>query len=256
MKPEDLTPIEYHDGVWLKRDDLFSFANIRGGKVRTCLRIATEKPYAGLITASARKSPQAQIVARIAHSLGIPARCHTPEGAYTPEMDDAVAHGAEIIQHGAGYNNVIIARANADLAEHPGWCHVPFGMEHPYAVEATAEQVANMKVVSRIVVPVGSGMTAAGILHGLARWGAAGLAAGIPVLGVVVGADPTRRLDRYAPPMWRGLMRLVPAGQPYHVGLDRHVGGVRLDPVYEAKCVDYLQTNDCLWCVGIRAGLT
>lgn len=31
------------------------------------------------------------------------------------------------------------------------------------------------------------------------------------------------------------------------------LGGVRLDPIYEAKCVPFLLPGDLFWCVGIRA---
>lgn len=256
------TPIEVHNGIYLKRDDLFEIAGVYGGKVRACWELATRTterrgllecelpPALGLITASARKSPQAKIVARIAHKLGIPARCHMPQGAMTDEMVDVFACGGEIVQHKAGYNNVITSRAKDDVAGHPGWRYVPFGMESSLAVTCTRQQVADIpSKAARIVVCVGSGMSAAGVLHGLQDIGAS-----TPVLGVCVGADPTRRLDKFAPSKWRTAMELVNVVDtiPYHIAVIASVGGVGLDPYYEAKCAKYLRPGDLFWIVGNR----
>jgi 1-aminocyclopropane-1-carboxylate deaminase/D-cysteine desulfhydrase-like pyridoxal-dependent ACC family enzyme len=102
--------------------------------------------------------------------------------------------------------------------------------------------------VERIVVPVGSGMSLCGILAGLEAE-----RLDIPVLGVIVGADPTKRLDRYAP-MWRFAtnLELVESGVPYDTAIEATLGGVRLDPIYEAKCVRFMRPGDMLWVVGIR----
>lgn len=243
---EARTPIERHGEIWLKRDDLFKVAGVPGGKVRTCWRLA--QGARGLVTAGSRSSPQINIVAHIGRSLGVPVRAHAPTGELSPELIDAQRQGAEIIQHSPGYNSVIVARARAD-AKARGWREIPFGMECREAVEETASQIADIPDgVKRIVVPVGSGMSLAGILAGLER---AGL--DIPVIGIVVGADPEKRLDRYAPEDWRQRAQLIPAGVPYDSAVEAVVGGVRLDPHYEAKCARFLEPGDLLWIVGIRA---
>jgi hypothetical protein len=54
-------------------------------------------------------------------------------------------------------------------------------------------------------------MSLAGILHGLAQ-----AAFTVPVVGVVVGADPVKRLDKWAPKHWRNLCQLVQAGIDFH----------------------------------------
>jgi 1-aminocyclopropane-1-carboxylate deaminase/D-cysteine desulfhydrase-like pyridoxal-dependent ACC family enzyme len=234
--------------ILLKRDDLFEVAGVRGGKVRSCWSLSQGAP--GLITAGSRASPQVNIVAHIAKQLGVPCRVHVPSGALAPEVAAARDAGAEVIQHRPGYNSVIVARARED-AERTGWREIPFGMECGEAVRATASQVAGLPwgQFGRIVVPVGSGMSLAGVLHGLVARGA-----GIPpVLGVVVGADPLKRLDAYAPAFWRDLVTLVPSGLDYHdEAPKRMLGGVALDPIYEAKCLPFLRPGDLLWVVGIR----
>lgn len=242
--PDALTPVEQRGGYWLKRDDLFAVNGARGGKARTCLALSRGAP--GLVTAGSRQSPQANIVAACAEHLGIPARVHTPTGRLGAELVHAQARGAEVVQHRPGYNTVLIARARAD-AEERGWREIPFGMEDAEAVEQTRRQVANLPACERLVVAVGSGMTLAGIL-----WGLDDLSRDLAVLGVVVGADPEKRLDAHAPPGWRERCTLVRSPLDYHAEVRAELGGVVLDPVYEAKAVEHLEPGDCLWLVGIR----
>lgn len=244
--PAALTPVQRVGGLWVKRDDAFYFAGVRGGKVRSCLRLCEGAP--GLVTAGSRASPQINIVAHIARALGVPFRAHTTLGALSPEVLAAVAAGAEVVQHPAGYNNVIIARARADAAAR-GWREVPFGMECPTAVEETRRQAANIpRGVRRVVFPVGSGMSLAGLLHGLDDAGR-----DIPVLGVVVGSAPDARLGRYAPRDWMVRVEFVPSGLPYHRPAPVcSLGPLFFDPVYEAKCLPFLRPDDLFWAVGVR----
>lgn len=232
----------------MKRDDLFEVAGVRGGKARTCSVLA--RGARGLVTASSRMSPQLNIVARIAQAEGIPARAHTPTGPNTPEMEAALEAGLEVVRHPAGHNSVIVARARED-AQARGWTLIPFGMECREAVEATRAQVRNLPSgPSRIVMPVGSGMSLAGVLWGLVDSGCAA-----QVLGVVVGADPTRRLEKWGPPriLWPRGSALVRSALDYHEEAPvTDCEGVELDPVYEAKCLPFLRPGDLLWIVGVR----
>ncbi len=240
------TPVELVGDIWVKRDDMFCAAGVRGGKVRSCLSLT--RGAKGLVTAGSRKSPQVNIVASIAQAMGVPCYCHCPEGELGPELLSAQAKGAVIVQHKAGYNNVIIARARED-AEARGFLEVPFGMMYSGAVDETKVQVGNIPDgVQRIVVPVGSGMALAGILTGLAEIGRE-----LPVVGVVMGADPEKTLDTFAPSNWREMCTLVPSGLDYHTeATNTMIGNIKLDPIYEAKCLPYLQSGDLFWVVGIR----
>jgi hypothetical protein len=122
-------------------------------------------------------------------------------------------------------------------------------MACPEAIQLTVRQTANIPIeAKRLVVPVGSGLTLAGVLAAVVK-----TRRRLPVLGVVVGADPTRRLDKWAPPGWPNLVKLQKSGVPYwHSVTDSYLGDVPLDPTYEAKCVAYLAEGDCLWVVGHR----
>lgn len=240
--------------VRVKRDDLFEVGGVRGGKVRTCWALA--QGAAGLVTAGSRSSPQVNIVAHIAAALGVPCRVHTPTGALSPEVQAAVDVGAELVQHRAGYNNVIVARARADAAARPGWVEIPFGMECAEAVAQTRASAGSLADqldgVRRLVVPVGSGMSLAGVL-----WGLRDIGCRLPVLGVRVGADPTKRLDAWAPPGWRDRATITPSLLRYdQAGPDLTLGGIVLDPIYEAKVVPFLRDGDLVWLVGIRQTAT
>jgi len=242
---------ECASGVWLKRDDTFEVAGVRGGKVRTCLALAEaalERGAEGLVTAGSRQSPQVNIVAQIGRALRVPVRAYVPFGRPGSELELAALAGARLIPTRPGYNGVLAARARQD-ADLSGYGLIPFGMECAEAVEATRQQARDLPPeVDRLVVPVGSAMSLAGIL-----WGLLDGDRRVPVLGVCVGADPERRLDLWAPPLWRALVELAPARLPYAAAApDASYFGVDLDPHYEAKCVPELRFGDGFWLVGIR----
>ena len=246
---DNLTPIETHGGIRVKRDDLFEIAGVRGGKARTCWALA--QGAKGLVTAGSRSSPQVNIVAHVAAALGIPCRVHTPCGKLTPELIEAQEMGAEIIQHPAGYNNVIIARSRHDVANRIGWKEIPFGMECFEAVRQTATQVKNLPRKGRIVISVGSGMSLSGLLHGLFKLNRTN-----PVLGVIVGSDPSLyagRVSKFSPPFWRDRCTFAYSDLDYHANApDTMLGDLALDPIYEAKCLPYFEKGDIFWCIGIR----
>ena len=53
---------------------------------------------------------------------------------------------------------------------------------------------------------------------------------------------------------WRSIVSLVNAGVPYEREVLGAISGMddRLDPIYEAKCAQFLQAGDLLWVVGVR----
>jgi 1-aminocyclopropane-1-carboxylate deaminase/D-cysteine desulfhydrase-like pyridoxal-dependent ACC family enzyme len=258
MTVVDVTPCELRalpDGgvIYVKRDDLYvAPGGAPGGKARTCYAIA-QRATRGLVTSGSRSSPQVNIVAQIGAALGLPVRIHTPQGEPGLEVAAAIAAGATRIEHFPGYNDVLSARARADTARlGDGWVEIPFGMECADAITQTAGQVHAIPwQARRIVVAVGSGMTLAGILHGLDR-----MKSWPPrVAGIVVGSDPAKRLDRWAPPDWRFRVDLIVQGDrhAYHrAARGVTVAGLPLDPFYEAKCLPYLRDGDLFWVVGIR----
>ena len=243
-----LTPVEKRDGMFFKRDDMFEVAGVRGGKARTCYHIATKKKAIGLVTAGSRHSPQVNIVAHVAKELGIPCVAHTPTGELSEELKEAEWLGAKIVQHRAGYNSVIIRRAR-DYARESGFTYIPFGMECEEAVEQTARQVENIPFgeINRIIVPVGSGMTLCGVVTGMLQMGNIA-----DIIGVQVGANPSVRLDKYCPDWWKYVILRRSVFDYDEIPDVCELGGVMLDPVYEAKCRTYMEEGDLLWIVGKR----
>jgi len=248
------TPIEKHGENWVKRDDLFNVCGANGSKARAAYYLITtakEKGFTIITTAGSRKSPQINIVAQICEKLALKFIAHCPEGQLSDELLDAKKHGAEIIQHKAGYNSVIIARAK-EYAVSFGAFEVPFGMMCDEAIEQAANQVYGLPAgIKRIVIPVGSGMNLAGLLTGLQK-----AQINIPVVGVIVGADPVKTLDSFAPMGWRNMCTLVESTLDYHDEVvENKFHDIVLDPVYEAKCLQFIEPGDLLWIVGVRRTL-
>lgn len=239
------TPIQSFGSIFLKRDDLFSYAGISGGKVRSALSIC-QNATRGIVTAGSRHSPQIEIVSVIAREMGLPLRAHTASGELTDELIYAQNNGAEIIQHKPGYNVVIIKRA-IDDAEKMGYLYVPFGMECEEAIIQTSSQVLDIPTeVSRIIMPIGSGMSFLGVAQGLKKIGSS-----IPLIGIQVGADPTKRFKKYN--LTYSNLEIIKSEYKYEKRLTESVGDVELDPIYESKCKKYLKEGDLLWIVGKRA---
>lgn len=246
-----ITPIEKRDGIYFKRDDKFMINNSNGGKTRTCYALIKQSNKSGVVTAGSRKSPQIGIVAKIAKQLNKESFAHCPQGKMSDVLIEARdQYGINITQEKAGYNTVIMKRAK-DAAEKNDLTLIPFGMECWEAINQTRNQVKNIPDdCKRVVAPVGSGMSFSGILHGLKDLGL-----DIPVLGLVVGADPSKRLDKYAPEGWRDNpnIKLVNVGVDYHTEIkDNCFKGIYLDPIYEAKCIKFIKPGDLFWIVGNR----
>jgi 1-aminocyclopropane-1-carboxylate deaminase/D-cysteine desulfhydrase-like pyridoxal-dependent ACC family enzyme len=239
----NLTPVEKIGNIFVKRDDLYEIAGAHGGKARTAWFLS--RGAKGLITAGSRSSPQIAIVAKIAEYLDIPCRAHTTTGELGTNLQGLKA---TIFQHKPGYNSVIIARAQQDAREHREMKYIPFGMECQEAVYQTSLQVTNIPIeVKRIVIPIGSGMSACGVLWGNRN------NRNLPVVGIVTGANPRKRLDRYAPPYWDSMLTLIKSDYEYEQSpKNTYIGNLELDPIYESKCLPYLIDGDLLWIVGIR----
>jgi len=246
------TPIEEKNGYFFKRDDYYEFAGIRGGKVRSAKWLidnGIKNGYTTFTSAGSKQSPQIVILSRICEYYEVNFVAHCPSGKLSEELKSIQDnHFTEIIQHRPGYNNVIISRAKK-YSEENNVYYIPFGMECREAIEQTKEQVKNIpSETSRIVIPVGSGMSMAGILNGLEEQGKNH----IPVLGVSVGANPENRLKKFSPFLYTNYS-LVQSALDYHTYVKNNIfQGVILDPIYEAKCIPFLEKGDLLWIVGIR----
>ena len=255
----ELTPFELHDGCWYKRDDLFvpyDDVPLSGGKVRQArllLRANVERirdEHGGVVlTATGVHSPQGLIIARVAHELDL--RCVIFVGATTREsalarhamLRRAVECGAELdCSAGVAYENALMCAARRWRDEHEGAGYVVrFGInleDDPDAIiGSTAAQVANVPdSVERIVVAVGAGITAAGVIVGARE-------RDVRVVCVqIAGYDRRELIDRIAGGIaydWHEL-----AGVAYAKHVRAVVApGFELDPIYEAKAWQWMRAH-------------
>ena len=251
----NLTPVEKVNSYWFKRDDLYQIGGARGGKARACLSYILNRQknstVNGIVSGGSRSSPQVQIVGYLAKYLNLPARLHIPQGIIPDYIKKATYDlGHEVIQWFPGFNHVISARVKQDAMQLDNWLEVPFGMEFQESIDSVIYQTSNLPLqyCKRIIVPVGSGMTLVGIIKGVRQHNSQ-----IPIIGIIVGRDPTPILDRWLPPDWRDNLTLINCTQPYKTSIKHNVfQGIDLDPIYEAKMLPYIKPYDLLWLVGHR----
>jgi 1-aminocyclopropane-1-carboxylate deaminase/D-cysteine desulfhydrase-like pyridoxal-dependent ACC family enzyme len=123
------------------------------------------------------------------------------------------------------------------------------------------EQCANLPPdVKRVVVPTGSGLTAAGVLAGLALARKRPLVIAIAVSRLAdeqkimklaaetVGLSTGKLFNHYLPNFC-----LKYASSKYGQAVEGYLpDGTPLDPYYAAKALPYVQPGDCLWLPGLR----
>lgn len=285
MTAPDLTPVQLRAGRWYKREDLYTGpGGVNGAKLRACRHLilsAVDRGAREVISAASVLSPQNAMAAVTAAQAGVP--CTVIVGATTdvsaarhPSIAIALTHGARLYHVPVGYNPYLQRRAAALADERPGAYWLRYGITTPDGagpVELAAfhavgaDQVANLpNQIRTLVVPFGSGNSAAGVLYGLDT---VRRPTGLQrVMLVAIGPDRRdwlqRRLD---------LLGVVPGVEVVHIDLhgtgyarygDRMpetVDGITLHPTYEGKVVRYLNQQQpawwtdrddstCLWIVG------
>lgn len=251
----NLTPVEIHDGIYFKRDDLyqpFSDFGISGGKVRQCLylvesNLATIKAdcEGTIATAASVFSPQATIVARIAKEFGL--RCIIGVGSDKPLKHKAMQMcadlGAELItlvRHNA-YNNVLYGKL-AELNKTRKFFTINFGYQAATNPEAIIEmnmwQVQNIPDdLDYLIINAGSGVTASGILAGVQNFKPYLFKKGEIHVIQPFGYDRRNIISRYLD--FGNIYSYHQSKYSYHTPLKIDVGSIHLDEIYEAKAYDY-----------------
>jgi len=278
-----LTPVELHGGLLLKREDQHRHpSGVNGSKLRACqylLGRARERGATRVISAASVLSPQNAMAAVVARDLGM--SCTVILGGTKPETAlrhrspaIAAAAGADFEYIKVGYNPALQRAARQLAAADRYYYHLSYGVTYPpdattweirdfYAVGAA--QVANLPdSVRTLVIPFGSGNTACGVLLGLAEHAPAALERII-----TIGIGPDRRqwlddrlgeLDAY-PPFPMEHVQLHPDFATYGDKMKASIGNVRLHETYEAKIAVWAEQNrpgwwtrrdgsTCLWVVG------
>lgn len=254
----ELTPIEEIDGVYIKRNDKYEIAGCNGGKAISAYQIildAKEQGYKDIITTGSRFSPQCEIVSCICEMEGLNAHIVMPSGEETKVMKTVRnnPHSELITPYKGGYQSTLNAYCRK-LADLKGYYLVPFGMQCEKNVHLVAKQCENIpKEVKRIVVPVGSGMSLCGVLQGLVNFHRLD----IEVIGVQAGGNPFKIIQAFKPkfvqlPKYKieSFMPEASPSQRYHTVTSNFIGDLKLDPIYEGKCKDFIQKGDLFWVVG------
>lgn len=275
--------MQERDGRWYKREDLCALpAGVNGAKLRACDHLIRQGASTGaqrVISAASVLSPQSAMAAVLARRYNL--ACTIILGGTSPQTafqhkSPALAreHGADFEFIKVGYNPALQRRA-ADLTETDRRAYwLQYGITTPPSAPArelrafhqiAADQCSNLpEHIRTLVVPFGSGNTAAGVLMGLNQHRPAALER-----IVLVGIGPDRRAwlrDRFermgvSLPRYR---HLDLHGSGYATYGDRMPGqadGIVLHPTYEGKVVRYLDEKapdwwvrrdgtTCLWIVG------
>ena len=179
-----LTPVDYREGIYWKRDDLFrpfGEYHVNGGKVRQAIQLFETKideirsrHNNGVITAASVHSPQSANIGKVAQLYGV--LCIAAVGGTKPENLDKLPmmrltqyYGASIrIVAGHGMSPVIHARMR-DIAKETGYLPIEMGelMEtNPKEIfETTAAQVENIPdELDNLIIPTGVAIQTTGIL--------------------------------------------------------------------------------------------
>lgn len=278
-----MSPVQERDGMLYKREDLCSLpAGVNGAKLRACDHLIRQGAAAGktrVVSAASVLSPQNAMASVLARRYGM--RCTVVLGGVGPgswrkhpAVQVAIDHGATFDFIRVGYNPALQRRARdlSDLDPQAYW--LQYGITTPPSASArelrafhqiAADQVANLPGETKtLVIPFGSGNTAAGVLMGLNQARPRDLER-----VVLVGIGPDRRRwlrERFermgvSLPVFRHLDLHGTGYASYSDRMPGQADGIVLHPTYEGKVVRYLNEKapdwwvrrdgtTCLWIVG------
>lgn len=276
---EVLTPVTQHEGVWVKREDLFAplgYGGINGSKLRGLIMMMAQRSRENhtVVTGASVRSPQHGMTASVARHLGMESlhvvgatKPQTAAKHVQPQI--AARMGAKFVITGGAYNTVLQPKVK-ELAA--GWDHaatIPYGITpEPYELyhfhALGGLQVQNLPDVHTLIVPMGSCNSTASVLLGLQLNDRPTSLRRIVLVGI--GPDRNRwlwdRLDmldvrdgyRYnvpdclkREPRERNYLELVYvnayAEYPYDQLVKQRIGDLVLHPTYEAKVVKFLRDH-------------
>lgn len=258
-----ISPIEKHEGILVKRNDLLEVGEVNGLKVMGCLYLiqkALKAGKKGFITLGSRTSPQCNILSFLCSVLEVPCHLFMADSKDNSEIQDKIERRdySEIHRVKCGYNNVLKANAQKYAQEHPELEFLPFGLESDDVMLLLANQVRNIpSIVKHITIPVGGANNISALLWGLYKAGRTD----ISVTGVITGADASsiEYLEKHLPPE-HGKYEIVKyrpdlnASERYLAEQPAKIGDIQLHPTYEGKCRNFIKweygDTELLWIVG------
>lgn len=244
-----LTPVEKRGDYYFKREDLFTIFDVCGAKARQAYNLIKNSNNDVICTAGSKTSPQIQIVSNICYHLNKKCYCFTTCGKLTPELEIAKKFGANIVTKDKKWLhiNVVIHHLQKFCNEN-NYFEVPFGMQCWEAVKTTALQVKNIpQNVHSILITAGSGINLCGVL-----WGIKLFKRNIKVKAVSVGIEIKKVLEKYAPENYNEMLTIYKSSLSYERKIYGEINGIKLDPIYESKCLPFLEKGDLFWIIGKR----
>lgn len=269
--PGALTPVEEHEGILLKREDLFQpFGpdTVNGGKLRQCYYLIEDikDKYSKVISCCSIHSPQAPITSAVAHHFGL--KCEIYYGGTTPERlrkyrmaDISMRYGAQLtIASKSGIHKILYHKARK-LADENHWFVVDYGFnltdKRDLLLNAVSKQVQNIPdELDNLVITCGSGITTSGVLIGLKQYRKKVK----DIYLVCTAPNRTELIQKNVGNIPFAVHRIDLFHQPgfkYENGLIEYIDGIKLHPNYEAKTYNWLKRADLkgktlLWIVGSK----
>lgn len=278
----DRTPVQVIDGVFYKRDDLYTpygTHDVSGGKVRQAIRLLyplaeqIREQYSGVVTHTQVHSTTGAIVARVCKELDL--RCVICVGGSTPQtienhhmMRYAKWLGADVRNVcGTGMHGPVLARMR-ELVKSENLFDAVFthniNAREDAILYSIERQVANLpQGLDQLVIPVGSGVHFAAILRGLYKYRLSVKR----IVGLCVGPKRTENINTWVNPLsgyelpeYELYCLNTVYGKPLAESLS---DGTVLDDLYEAKAhrwmrehLDTKNNSTCFWIVGRRLSET
>ena len=245
----NLSTVEKVDNIYLKREDLVTFNNTNGGKARVIdylIQEGIKEGYSAFVSCGSRTSVQCEIISAACEYYEVDCYLFIPSGHDTASTKYMQSHShTTLMRTDAGYLSVI-KKQSREYADAKEYFYIPFALEDEIAIDINKDQVQNIpKEVSRIVVPIGSGMNFISIIKGLEYYNK-----NIPVLGIQTGLDPTKNIEKFLGKT-EIQYEIIKSELPYDKKADNYkIGSLELNRIYEAKCLPYLKNNDLLWIIG------
>jgi len=278
MKFLGITPVHEFDGKFVKREDLAYWTSLEypsGSKVRQYMEMAAltvaNEGYAPCLVGCSANSAMAIYVASTAKILGTKGIIYTAKrkvrsasityalslGAEVNEMTSKQGHYLQHLQRHARQRAI-------DLKQYVEWDRKAAIKDTMEQCENVAEQVIRgIKPIKRIIVPTGSGLTAAGVILGL-TWCGLGGRPECPTV-TTVATSPMATVDSIMKlvkrvaldyPMagsWFTKLEFIGPSTPYDTPVIESLpDGTPLDPYYAAKAWKYVEKDDLFWPVGLR----
>lgn len=274
----ELTPVEIHNDLYLKRDDLykpFGDYSVNGGKLRQCYKLIENiyKDYSGVISCCSIYSPQAPITSAVAKHFNLKAViCY---GATKPDRLENLPmpliskeFGAELrIISKSGIHKILYNKAK-QIASEEDLFVVDYGFnitKYPDIMySAISNQVQNIPdYLDNLVITCGSGITTIGILLGIKQFNKK-----VKNIYLVATAPNREKLIKnnlflYGIfPEFKIIDLFHKKNFHYEDELYEEIDGIELHPNYEAKTYNWLKNNidfhkekTLLWIVGAKPKL-